>query len=270
MKKRTEFFHTYDGRRMYFEEIVSGSEPLTLVLLNGLTQTTASWDLLLKELNWNGKIILCDLIFQGKSDKHGPSKNFDQHASDVLALLAYLGVKQAIVAGISYGSLLAQHFAVNHPKSLSRLILLSTFAHKTPMYRAIEQSWRHSLQTGGYELMLDVMLPFVLGENYFRSPLIPIDLMKSMRIDLKPQKDALLKLMEATENRKDYLKELLSIECPTLIIQGENDLLFPPSFAIAVNNHIKNSQLVILPGKGHTLNLEACKEIAGSIMNFCK
>ncbi|MEY4110924.1 MAG: hypothetical protein RLZZ46_1279 [Bacteroidota bacterium] len=268
MKKRSDYFHTTDGKSIYFEEIIFGQSDRHLVLLNGLTQTTVIWEPILNKLRWDGKVILCDFIFQGKSDKSGPSRDFDLQARDIYELLSYLSAKNISIAGISYGSLVAQHYAVNYPGSLEKLILISSFAHKTPIYRAIELSWKQALLIGDFGLMLDVMLPYVLSNNYFSSPLIPIDSLKKLRKEMQPQKDALLKLMEATENRKDYLDKLKKLHCQTMIVQGEKDLLFPPSYAEEIRKAVSGSVLKIIPGKGHTLNLEAVEELTEAMESF--
>ena len=48
------------------------------------------------------------------------------------------------------------------------------------------------MEFGGYNLMLDIMLPSVLSENYFLNPLIPIDLMKQTRQEANEDKQAYL------------------------------------------------------------------------------
>ena len=145
----------------------------------------------------------------------------------------------------------------NHGNRISKLLLISTFAHKTPYYDAIELSWWRALEFGGYNLMLDIMLPSVLSENYFLNPLIPIDLMKQTRQEANEDKQALFKLMRATKERIDYRPELKKITIPTIVIQGEKDLLLPVHMAGEVAKAIPNSQFKVIPHVGHTLNLEA-------------
>ena len=162
---------TTDNLNIYFE--VQGNEQAreTIVLLNGLSQSTVSWILTTPHFKNDFKIVLIDFIFQGQSDKMGESRNFDTHARDVISVLDFLKLDKVIIAGLSYGSLVAQNFSVNYPNRVSKLILISTFALKTPYYEAIELSWWRALEFGGYGLMLDIMLPNVLSEGYFKYPL---------------------------------------------------------------------------------------------------
>ena len=178
------------------------------MFLNGLTQSTDSWLLVEPYFKETYKLILLDFIFQGQSDKDGPWRDFDTHARDVKTLLEHEHIEQAHLIGISYGSLVAQHFAVKYPSYLSKLILLSTFAHKTPYYEAIELAWWRALEMGGYSLMLDVMLPSVLSETYFSNPLVSIEKLKNARRDVNLKPEAIFKLMKATKERKDFRKQL--------------------------------------------------------------
>lgn len=259
---------THDNLDLYYE--IQGNEQSseTLVFLNGLTQSTLSWYFVQQHFKDDYKIILIDFIFQGQSSKEGEWRNFDQHAKDVKAVLDKENVKHPVIIGLSYGSAVGQHFAVLFPAYLKKLILIATFAHSTPYFEAIGYSWARALETGGYNLMLDVMLPNVLSENYFNNPLIPIDMMKAARKGLNENNEALMKLMHATNDRKDYRPRLKEIQAPTIIIHGEKDLLIPQHMANEVHLNIKNSEMIIIKKAGHTLNLEAVPEVCDHIKNF--
>jgi pimeloyl-ACP methyl ester carboxylesterase len=259
---------TIDDLNVYYEVQGNASSQETLVFLNGLTQSTVSWLFVLPYFKEKYKIILIDFIFQGQSDKAEHWRDFDQHANDVKHVLQQEKIHKATIIGLSYGSMVAQNFAVNHPNFVNKLILISTFAHKTPYYEAIELSWWRALELGGYNLMLDIMLPSVLSEEYFSHPIIPIQLMKEARLDAQQNKQAIFNLMQATKERKDYRPNLEKITAPTLIIQGEKDLLLPVHLAQEVHKHIKDSKLNVISNAGHTLNLEHVPDVCGYIKEF--
>jgi len=259
---------TIDDLNIYYEVQGNTSSQETLVFLNGLTQSTVSWLFVLPYFKEKYKIILLDFIFQGQSDKAEHWRDFDQHANDVKHVLQQEKINKATIIGLSYGSMVAQNFAVNHPNFVNKLILISTFAHKTPYYEAIELSWWRALEFGGYNLMLDIMLPSVLSEDYFSHPIIPIQMMKEARLDAQQNKQAIFNLMQATKERKDYRPNLEKINVPTLIIQGEKDLLLPVHLANEVHKHIKDSKIKVISNAGHTLNLEHVPEVCGYIKEF--
>lgn len=264
------FCKTSDHLTIYYE--IHGNEQAaeTIVFLNGLSQSTIAWVLTLPYFKKDYRVVLMDFIFQGKSDKTGEWRNFDQHANDVLCVIDALNLQKPVIAGLSYGSMVAQHFAVNYPNRLSKLVLMATFANKTPYYEAIELSWWKALEFGGYNLMLDIMLPTVLSERYFANPLMPIDLMKQSRQDAQSDPQSLFKLMRATKERPDYRPELKKISTPTLVIQGEKDMLLPVHLANEVAKAIPGAKLEIVPNTGHTLNLEAVPQMSALISDFLK
>lgn len=262
------FCKTNDHLNLYYETTGNLKAKETLVFLNGLTQSTLSWGLMLPYFKDQYKIILLDFIFQGQSDKTGPWRTFTQHAADVKAVLEQEQALPATIIGLSYGSLVAQHIAVLHPSLVKKLVLISTFAHKTPYYEAVELSWWRALEIGGYNLLLDIMLPSVLSEGYFANPLIPIQVMKEMRKDSNQNSEAILNLMRATKERDDYREELRKINTTTLIIQGEKDLLLPVHLANEVHLNIRGSKFIVIKNAGHTLNLEHVPEVCDHLVKF--
>lgn len=116
--------------------------------------------------------------------------------------------------------------------------------------------------------MLDVMLPNVLSEGYFANPLIPIEMMKDARKELNQSAESIFKLMRATKERKDYREDLKKVMAPTLVIQGEKDLLLPVHMANEVHLSIPGSKLIFIKNAGHTLNLEHVPETCKHILDF--
>jgi 3-oxoadipate enol-lactonase len=262
------FTKTSDGLDIYFDIRGNKEAKETIVLLNGLTQSSDAWILVLPYFEKEYRILLLDFIFQGQSEKGGEWRNFEQHAEDVTSVMKAVGINATHILGISYGSLVAQHFALKFPQLVKSLILLSTFAHKTPYYEAIELAWWRSLETGGYNLMLDIMLPTVLSEEYFLNPLVSIKAMKESRREKDQSADSILKLMRATKERGDFRKYLRGIRCRTLIIQGEKDMLLPVHMAVEVEKNIFGSKLEVIAHAGHTLNLEHVPEVCKKVRDF--
>jgi pimeloyl-ACP methyl ester carboxylesterase len=258
-------FTTQDGRSMYYEWQGNPHGKEELVFLNGLTQSTQSWAMMIPFFEKEYRILLLDFIFQGQSDKHGPYKTFDEHARDVYDLCKKENTEHPVIIGLSYGSLVAQHIGVLYPDFPKKIFLLSTFARKNPYFEAIELSWWRGLETGGYDLLLDIMMPYVLSDDYFKNPLIPIDTLKSIRREVNQNKEALLNLMRATKERYSYLEEIKKIRIPVIIIHGQKDTLIPVFMGMEVHQAIPGSKFYVIPNTGHTLNLENVNLVAEKI-----
>ncbi|MCS7072886.1 MAG: alpha/beta hydrolase [Bacteroidia bacterium] len=256
-----------DGLQLYYEIHGNTSASQRLILLNGVTQSTLAWYFLLPSFQ-TYEVVLVDFIFQGQSDKNSPVRSFDQHADDLMNLITSLPAKENIPVGISYGGMVTQHLLYRYPQFFRRAVLLSTMAYKTDYFRAIEVAWHRALACGGYSLLLDIMLPYVLSESYFENPLIPIEEMKKMRATINTAAEPIFKLMAATRERKDFRTELAQIQATCLVIHGQADLLFPVSVGKAVAEALPNADFVVIPNAGHTLNLEGIPLVAQAIEQF--
>ncbi len=262
------YFKTTDNQDLYYEIRGNTKSAKSLLFLNGVVQNTAAWNLITPSFENDYRIILCDFIFQGQSGKKGEYRDFDQHAEDIFGLITFLKIPKITLIGISYGSLVAQNFAVNYPERLDKLVLLSSFANKTPYFEAMNLGWQRALQTGGFSLFLDVMLPNVLSEEYFDHPLLPIHALKMARESMGLEASSIEKLMRATQERGDYRPYLKIVKSPTLIIHGEKDSLVTVAMGKALAGSIANSRFEIIQKAGHTLNLEAVEQSVALIKRF--
>ena len=75
------------------------------------------------------QIVYVDQRGQGRSDRSTPDRwNFAQWADDIVAICDALGIDDPIVYGVSFGGMVALHYAVRHPGHASKVILDSTAA----------------------------------------------------------------------------------------------------------------------------------------------
>lgn len=257
-----------DGNNLYYEVHGNSQAETSLLFLGGLSQTTIAWHAYIPAFKDNYQILLVDLMFQGQSDNPANFRSFQEHAQDIEHLLNHLSIKKVIPVGISYGGAVIMRLMHYFPQKIQKAVLMATFAHKTPFFDAIGTSWQRALDTGGYSLMLDVMLPFVLGRHYFQNPLIPIEILKHMRVSNDLSVDRLSKLMMATAMSDDFRKELENIQIPTLVVCGSEDLLCTPEMHHNIVESLPNASYVEIEDIGHTLNLEAIPQTISLIKDF--
>ena len=240
----------------------------TLIFLNGLTQTFEVWKNCSLLLEKEYQLVFVDLINQGKSSAFPLKTDFDQHAALIRNLLDHLEIKKTWMAGISYGSLVAQHFAINYETYLRGIVLISSFAEKTNYYHSIEISWEQALLKTGYRGFVETILPFVIGRTFFEKQNVQAENIIAERLQHPVNENSLHLLMLATKERKKINKELSEIKCPALILHGEEDILFPPEMANYLASLIKNSTLKIFSATGHSINIEQPQMLAKEINHF--
>ncbi|KAG1648840.1 Dihydrolipoyllysine-residue acetyltransferase component of acetoin cleaving system [Nymphon striatum] len=77
-----------------------------------------------------------DLIFIDRPghgySARGPNNNPDDQASMIAALLDAIGIEKAIIAGHSFGGIVAISFALNHPEKTIGTMLMSPVSHPWP------------------------------------------------------------------------------------------------------------------------------------------
>lgn len=257
-------FKTRDNQEIWYEVHGKG-EPL--FLLNGLTQSTASWGLMLEELTRYFKVVLVDFVFQGQSSKSGKYRSFDRHAEDISDLITHLKFDSVFVAGLSYGGITAQHLIVNHPKQVKKAALMACFARKTALFEAMEKSWWAALETGGFNHFLDIIFPWALGNQYLTAPLFTLEQIKESRAGFNTP-EAIAKLMQATKERKDFSLALNKVSLPVMVMAGSEDLVFPKQVTKHLAECIPGAEFEVIEGVGHTLNIEAPKTASQLLISF--
>jgi pimeloyl-ACP methyl ester carboxylesterase len=113
-----------NGIRLHVAE--AGEGPLVL-LLHGFPQFWWTWRAQLTALADAGfRAVAPDLRGYGGSDKPPRGYDLPTAAADVAALVRALGERDAVVVGHDWGGLVAWTTAALHPRSVRRLVVLST------------------------------------------------------------------------------------------------------------------------------------------------
>ncbi|GAB3824528.1 hypothetical protein GCM10028895_32990 [Pontibacter rugosus] len=152
------------------------------------------------------KLVLVDLLFQGKADAAPEPRSFEAHAADLAHLLQALQLPEIILVGISFGGAVAQRVLVNNPELVQAGVLLSTFAYRDTYFKAICHTWEAALEAGGTALMVDVMLPMVLSRSYFLKPIISIEKLRGSKANQSLINENVLHQLAAIKESGNYLE----------------------------------------------------------------
>jgi len=111
-----------NGARLAFIDEGQGAPVL---LLHGLGGSADDWRLQRAEFAARYRVVIPDLRGYGASERREPF-TIPQHARDMAALLAALGIRRAHVVGLSMGGAIAIELAVRSPGSVAALVLANT------------------------------------------------------------------------------------------------------------------------------------------------
>lgn len=225
-----------NGQEMYYE--IHGTEHedrRPLVLLHGGVQTVGlAFGTMLPELSAERYVIAPELQGHGHTPDTDRAMTIPDLASDVVALLDELGVRQADFIGFSLGGLVALEIAVRHPERVGRLV---------PAAVAYSQDGVHD----------EIRTPD------FNSPRLP------SQADFQEMADAYAAVAPHPEHFQDFFAkcsaaanaplpwtadDLRTLRAPTLLVIGDTDFFHIEHLA-EMHRLIPDAQLAVLPGTTH-------------------
>ena len=199
-------------------------------------------------------------------DGYGLADNLADMARIALAQADAAGARQLDVFGHSMGGRVALEVFRLAPERVRRLALVSTGIHPVS---ATEPASRAALQAVGHEqgfpALVDHWLPPMVAEANRADPAIYAP-MRAMCLELgQAMFDAQI---NALVTRPDVTPLLPQITCPTLVMTGELDTWAGPAQHEAIAAALPNAELVIVPGAGHMIQLEAPAAVNAAITTW--
>ncbi len=115
-----------------------------LVLIHGTPLDSRAWDPLVPFLRERHRVVRYDVRGHGTARSATVPESFAPLADDVATLLDELDEHRAHVVGHSWGGMIAQRFAMDHPDRLSRLSLVCTRSSPYPAFHTAAMNMRAS------------------------------------------------------------------------------------------------------------------------------
>lgn len=247
-----------NGISVYYEVYGEG-EPI--VLLHGAYYTIEmNWGQLIPELAKTRKVIALELQGHGHTPFSDRKLSRTTLASDVEKLMDYLKIDSADIAGYSFGGQVAYQFAIQSPKRLRKLVIISS------VYKS--EGWISSITD-----VFKKMKP----EFFANSPL------QAAYDAVAPDKTKWTKFLEqmiASAGEPFNLGDdnIAKITAPVLIISGDNDGMDKIELAktyqllgggvAAGMQPMPKSQLAIVPNQSHVSLMTQTKTIFGYLDSF--
>jgi pimeloyl-ACP methyl ester carboxylesterase len=256
--RRTEI--RLHGHRLSYR--TGGRGPL-LVLVHGITNSSASWEPVLATLGQRFTVIAPDLLGHGDSAKPRGDYSLGASASLLRDLMLALGHERATIVGHSLGGGIAMQMAYQFPERVERLVLVSSGGlgrQVTPLLRAVALP--------GAELVLPLLAsePLVNAGAKVGGWMAQIGLRVGTDVSAMATGVASLRDIEARRafvhtarsvidvggQRVDATHKLYLAEAvPTLILWGDRDPIIPARHGIRAHELMPGSSLRIFAGAGH-------------------
>ena len=240
-----------DGVEIGYDDVGTG---LPVAFVHGFPHNRTLWSPQVSALVDRARCIAPDLRGFGESSKHGPF-TIDQFADDVAMLLRGLGVDRAVVAGISMGGYVAFALWRRHRALVRGLVLADTRAGAdTDETREKRRALVEVARTRGAGAVADGQITGMIGKTTRdKRPALSDEVHRMLA---SASVDGIVGALEAMMARVDSTETLATIDVPTLVVVGSEDVLTPKSEAEILHEAIRGSRLEVIEQAGHVSNLE--------------
>lgn len=234
------------------EYAIEGEGPV-VTMSHALGCNLSLWEDQTRDLRQRYRVLRYDTRGHGHTDAPPGPYSLEQMADDLWGLLAALDIAQTHLVGISMGGMIGQLFALQYPDKLLSLILCSTTSRYPTDIRSVWEERIRTVEAYGIEPMVEPAVQRWFTSSFReRRP----DVMEHVRTMLRhtpPQGYIGCCHAIPTMNTTDRLRQ---VQCPTLIIAGEDDPGTPPAMAREIHAAIPSSELATLRSASHLCNLE--------------
>jgi 3-oxoadipate enol-lactonase len=256
-----------DGRHLHYEMLGQGRP---VVLIHGFTNAGWSWMNQIAALVFAGySVVVPDLYGHGLSDPATTETTVDDLTRDVIALLDHLAIERASVCGLSLGGMIAQTLALEQPQRVDRLVVAnSRAAFNDPATADLVAGWVEMFrQPGGPLKRFQATWPVMLNASYRQSSAGQATYATWCRLAERHSGSSLANVALGMR-AFDVAGRLRAIACPTLVIAGEEDKLFPPAIAREVSDAVPGAQFALIPGAAHISSLDSAGAFNDLLLDF--
>ena len=260
IKPTSSGYAPVNGIKVYYEVYGNGKP---IVLLHGAYYTIElNWAQLIPELAKTRKVIALELQGHGHTPFSDRKLSRATLASDVEKVMDFLKIDSADIAGYSFGGQVAYQFAIQSPKRLRKLVIISS-----------------TYKTEGWIPEIAAVFKIMKPEHFANSPLqAAYEAVAPDKTKWTPFLEQMITLGGEPFNMGD--DNVAKIKAPVLIISGDNDGMDKIELAktykllgggvAADMQPMPKSRLAIVPDQSHVSLMMQTKTIFDYLDSFLK
>ncbi|HEX5356033.1 MAG TPA: alpha/beta hydrolase [Aquabacterium sp.] len=266
-------FVAVDGMQVHLRDEGPRDDPQPIVLLHGTSASLHTWDGWVAALKGQHRVIRVDMPGFGLT---GPTPDgqytLPVYTHFVVAVMDKLGVKQAVIAGNSFGGNIAWKTAVDYPDRVSKLVLVDAAGYSYQS-KSIPLAFKLA-QIPALRPIMGKLLPRRMIESSVRnvygdpSKITPELIDRYYELTLRAgNRDALVQRFLQSKSG-EFEDQIKTITKPTLIIWGGQDNLIPPDNADKFQRDIQGSRLAVFDALGHVPHEEDPASTVAAVQAF--
>jgi 3-oxoadipate enol-lactonase len=238
-----------------------------VILLHPFPANHEFWLPVAKALSTQYRVILPDLRGHADSGVGAGPATMEKHAADIARVMDDAEVGRAPMVGVSIGGYALFEFWRMHRGRFAALVLYNTKATADPPEaRAARLQAASDVLERGTEPFFESMIPRLLGKTTREARPDLVDGVLRMMHKMSPEDVA--QVQRGMAERPDSMETLNTINVPTLVVTGDEDVLTGVNEAELMCRHIANSQLRVIPKAGHYSPWEQPEEAGKLLRRF--
>jgi len=255
------------GANLYFEQSGNGAE--TIVFSHGLLMSGDMFGGQVDALATDYRCIAYDHRGQGRSEVTKSGYDMDSLTKDVVELIDRLDASPCHFVGLSMGGFVGLRLAIRHPELLRSLILVETSADPEPEEN--QGPYRRMAFVGrwlGFRPLVNRVMNIMFGQTFLTDPDRQAEREHWRRHLLSLNRIGTARAAHAVIDREGVHDQLDRVSTPTLILVGDEDVATVPAKAERLHAAIAGSELVTIPGAGHSSSIEQPALVTAAIREF--
>lgn len=246
-----------------------GTAGPVVCLLHGFGGSARNWRPQLRALRDRARPAAFDVRGHARSEAPPDAAAYapERFVADVGRVLDHLGVARAVVGGLSMGAGIAARFAAAHPERVRALVLMALppGTGEATRQRGWALAFADAIEREGLE---------AAGARYAWGPDSGLDsgaakLVKQGFLEHPPHAIAhtLRGLLAVQPGWRELADRLTPLAKPVLVVVGEHDSVSRRPCE-SLGAALPGAELVVVPGAGHVVNLEAREAVNDTVARF--
>ena len=253
------------GLRVAFQRWGQGPP---LVLVHGWPADSRQWRRQIDALSIEYTVVAWDAPGAGRSSDPPETFRLSDWADTLASFLDALRLTRPHVAGLSFGGGLALELYRRYPSLPRTLILASTYAGWAGSLPAKVVDDRLRLMLRNCDLPVDRWAPELI--QTLVTDQASADLVDELMSIISAFHPAATRVAMRAFAEADLRDVLPTIDVPTLLLYGDADVRTGPSVWEPLHAGIRGSRLVLIPGVGHVIDIQAPERFNAEVRAFLR
>ncbi len=255
-----------NGVSLHYEDEGAGTP---LLLIHGFPLASNIWKRQIEGLKKDFRVIAPDLRGFGRSEAPSAGYSMDSYSDDVAGLMDHLGLRSAVVCGMSMGGYVLLNLLDRYRERIKGACFMVTRCGADDADgKARRTALAEEVMRSGVDVAAEAFARILFAPGAVeRTPEIAAEIADLM---LGMNRDGLAGGLVAMRERPDYCGRLSGFRLPALVIGGAQDQAIPVEESRILARLLPDASLVIIPDSGHMVMMEQPEAVNSALAGFLR